>query len=81
LSAITPFNIDPDTNEQIIDPKKLLRTVFDSVDMYDMVPDSAKRLVDLKEKTDYMIKKREILAELQGPTDPFDKQNMSVTIS
>ena len=49
--------------------------------MYDMVPDSDTRLEDLRTKTDYMKKKREILSELQWPTDPFDKQNLSITIS
>ncbi len=81
LSAISPFNLDPDTQEQIVDPKKLLRTVFDSVDMYEMVPDAEKRLEEIRIKTDYMKKKREILAELQWPTDPFDKQNMNISIS
>jgi len=81
LSSITPYNLDPDTWETVIDPKKLLKTVFDSVDLYDMVPTNKDRIEELKNKVEYMKEKRGVMSELQWPVDPFDRQNINITIS
>lgn len=81
LSSIAPFNIDPDTWEPVVDPKRLLNKVFEWIDMYDMVPTQEDRLKEMADKVDYMVNKRELLSKLQWPTDPFDKQNMTITLS
>lgn len=81
LSSIAPFNLDPDTWEPVVDPKRLLTKVFEGIDMYDMVPTQEDKLKEMKDKVDYMVSKRKLLSQLQWPTDPFDKQNMNITLS
>ncbi len=81
INAIWPIDKDEVTNETFTNRRKIIEKIFSNVDMYDVIYEDEERIADIKQKVEFMKLKAQELSALSWPTDPFDKQNMSITIS